>query len=87
MKVMRAYIEKRGVFKTLYVDKRGCRWAEKEQLRRCSGHEELGIEIIFANSPQGKAVSSVHSIPSKTDLRLNYAYTTSGYGEREPLFT
>jgi len=56
MKVMQAYIEKRGLFKTLYVDRAGifggpkrCNFSPMQ--RAC---EELGIEIIFANSPQGK---------------------------------
>ncbi|MCG9653660.1 ISNCY family transposase [Vibrio vulnificus] len=56
MKVMRAYIEKRGVFKTLYVDRAGIFGGPKRsnfsQMQRAC--EELGIEIIFANSPQGK---------------------------------
>jgi transposase len=56
LKVLRDYISKRGVFKTLYVDKAGifggpkrCNFSQVQ--RACS---ELGIEIIFANSPQGK---------------------------------
>ena len=53
---MRAYIEKRGVFKTLYVDRAGIFGGPKRsnfsQMQRAC--EELGIEIIFANSPQGK---------------------------------
>ncbi|MEZ9906784.1 ISNCY family transposase, partial [Vibrio breoganii] len=56
MRVMRAYIEKRGVFKTLYVDRAGIFGGPKRsnfsQMQRAC--EELGIEIIFANSPQGK---------------------------------
>ena len=56
MKVMRAYVEKRGVFKTLYVDRAGIFGGPKRsnfsQMQRAC--EELGIEIIFANSPQGK---------------------------------
>ncbi|EPP19135.1 Mobile element protein [Vibrio fluvialis I21563] len=56
MKVMKAYIEKRGVFKTLYVDRAGIFAGPKRsnfsQMQRAC--EELGIEIIFANSPQGK---------------------------------
>lgn len=56
MKVMRAYIEKRGIFKTLYVDRAGIFAGPKRsnfsQMQRAC--EELGIEIIFANSPQGK---------------------------------
>jgi transposase len=56
LKVMRDYIEKKGLFKALYVDKAGifagpkrCNFSQMQ--RAC---EELGIEIIFANSPQGK---------------------------------
>ncbi|ABZ75759.1 Integrase catalytic region [Shewanella halifaxensis HAW-EB4] len=56
MKVMKAYIEKRGLFKTLYVDRAGIFGGPKRchfsQMQRAC--EELGIEIIFANSPQGK---------------------------------
>lgn len=56
MKVMRAYIEKRGIFKTLYVDRSGIFGGPKRsnfsQMQRAC--DELGIEIIFANSPQGK---------------------------------
>ncbi len=56
MKVMRAYIEKRGIFKTLYVDRAGIFGGPKRsnfsQMQRAC--DELGIEIIFANSPQGK---------------------------------
>jgi len=56
LKVLRDYIAKKGVFKVLYVDKAGifggpkrCNFSQVQ--RACS---ELGIEIIFANSPQGK---------------------------------
>lgn len=56
MKVMKAYIEKRGLFKTLYVDRAGIFGGPKRcnfsQMQRAC--KELGIEIIFANSPQGK---------------------------------
>ena len=56
MKVMRAHIEKRGIFKTLYVDRAdifgGPKRSNFSQMQRACG--ELGIEIIFANSPQGK---------------------------------
>ena len=49
-------IEKRGVFKTLYVDRAGIFGGPKRsnfsQMQRAC--EELGIEIIFASSPQGK---------------------------------
>jgi transposase len=56
LKVLKNMIEKKGVFKTLYVDRAGifggpkrCNFSQVE--RACN---ELGIEIIFANSPQGK---------------------------------
>ena len=56
LKVLRDYIAHKGVFKTLYVDKAGifggpkrCNFSQVQ--RACN---ELGIEIIFANSPQGK---------------------------------
>ena len=56
LKVMKAYIEKKGLFKTLYVDRAGIFGGPKRchfsQMQRAC--EELGIEIIFANSPQGK---------------------------------
>ena len=53
---MRDYIEQKGLFKALYVDKAGIFGGPKRcnfsQMQRAC--EELGIEIIFANSPQGK---------------------------------
>ena len=55
LKVMRDTIEQKGLFKALYVDRAGfggpkrCNFSQMQ--RAC---EELGIEIIFANSPQGK---------------------------------
>lgn len=56
LKVMRECIETQGVFKTLYVDRAGIFGGPKRcnfsQMQRAC--EELGIEIIFANSPQGK---------------------------------
>lgn len=56
LKVMRDHIEKKGLFKALYVDKAGIFGGPKRcnfsQMQRAC--EELGIEIIFANSPQGK---------------------------------
>ena len=56
LKVMRNCIETKGVFKTLYVDRAGIFGGPKRcnfsQMQRAC--EELGIEIIFANSPQGK---------------------------------
>ena len=56
LKVMRTIIEKHGVFKTLYVDRAGVFGGPKRcnfsQMQRAC--EELGIQIIFASSPQGK---------------------------------
>jgi transposase len=56
LKVMRDYIEKKGLFKALYVDRAGIFGGPKRcnfsQMQRAC--DELGIEIIFANSPQGK---------------------------------
>jgi transposase len=56
LKVLHDYITQKGLFKALYVDKAGifggpkrCNFSQVK--RACS---ELGIEIIFANSPQGK---------------------------------
>ena len=56
MKVVKDLIKKRGVFKTLYVDRAGifsgpkrCHFSQVQ--RAC---KELGIEIIFANSAEGK---------------------------------
>ena len=56
LKVLKEVIEKNGVFKTLYVDRAGifggpkrCNFSQVQ--RACN---EVGIEIIFANSPQGK---------------------------------
>lgn len=56
LKVLRDYIAAKGVFKVLYVDKAGIfggpRRCNFSQVQRAC--KELGIEIIFANSPQGK---------------------------------
>ena len=56
LQVLRDYIAEKGLFKALYVDKAGifggpkrCNFSQVK--RACS---ELGIQIIFANSPQGK---------------------------------
>ena len=56
LKVMRDYIEKKGLFKTLHVDKAGIFEDPKRyNFSQIQGVcEELEIEIIFANSPQGK---------------------------------
>ena len=56
LKVLRDFIAKKGGFKVLYVDRAGIFGGPKRcnfsQVQRACG--ELGIEIIFANSPQGK---------------------------------
>lgn len=56
MKVLRDLIQRKGIFKTLYVDRAGIFGGPKRcnfsQVKRAC--EELGIEIIFANSAQGK---------------------------------
>lgn len=56
LKVLRDFIKKNGLFTALYVDKAGIFGGPKRchfsQVKRAC--EELGIEIIFANSPQGK---------------------------------
>ena len=56
LQVLRDHIAQKGLFKALYVDKAGifggpkrCNFSQVK--RACS---ELGIQIIFANSPQGK---------------------------------
>lgn len=56
LKVLKDFIEEKGIFKTLYVDRAGIFGGPKRcnfsQVQRAC--HELGIEIIFANSPQGK---------------------------------
>ena len=56
LKVVHDYIERKGFFKVLYVDKAGIFGGPKRcnfsQVKRAC--EEVGIEIIFANSAQGK---------------------------------
>ena len=56
LKVMRDYIDNKGLFKALYVDRAGIFGGPKRcnfsQMQRAC--EELGVQIIFANSPQGK---------------------------------
>jgi transposase len=56
MKVMQGLILQKGLFRALYVDRAGIFGGPKRcnfsQMQRAC--EELGIEIIFANSPQGK---------------------------------
>ena len=56
MKVLKNLIKKKGVFKMLYVDRAGIFGGHKRQqfsqlMRAC---KELGIQILFAHSPQGK---------------------------------
>ena len=56
MKVLREIIKKKGVPKTLYTDRAGWSGGMKRQdfsqfQRAC---EELGIKVIYANSPQAK---------------------------------
>lgn len=54
--VLKKVIEKRGVPKVIYIDKAG--WAggnkrtEFSQFERAC--EKLGIQVIFANSPEAK---------------------------------
>lgn len=56
LKVLNDVIKSKGIFKTLYVDRAGIFGGPKRcnfsQVQRACG--ELGIEILFANSPQGK---------------------------------
>jgi transposase len=56
MEVLKNIIEKKGLFDVLYVDKAGVYGGGKRQLfsnleRACN---ELGIQVIFANSPEAK---------------------------------
>ena len=56
LKVLRDFIKHKGLFKALYVDRAGIFGGPKRcnfsQVKRAC--EEIGIEIIFANSAQGK---------------------------------
>lgn len=56
MRVLQKVIEKRGLFTVLYTDKAGIFGGQKRcnfsQVKRAM--RQLGIEIIFANSPQAK---------------------------------
>lgn len=56
LEVMQKFIEAYGLFRVLYVDRAGIFGGPKRcnfsQMQRAC--EELGIQIIFANSPQGK---------------------------------
>lgn len=56
LKVLRNSIKRKGLFKTLYVDRAGIFGGPKRcnfsQVKRAC--EELGIQIIFTNSAQGK---------------------------------
>ena len=56
IKVLKELVSKKGIFNLLYVDKAGvfggakrCHFSQVQRICK-----ELGIEIIFANSPQGK---------------------------------
>jgi len=55
LQLLRSVVETKGVFKTLNVDRAGILGGPKRcnfsQVQRAC--EELGIEIIFASSPQG----------------------------------
>jgi len=81
MKVLKNLIEKKGSFKTLYVDRAGifggpkrCRFSQVK--RAC---EELGIQIIFANSAEakGRIERSFDTLQDRLipELRLNKAQT------------
>lgn len=56
LKVLKSVIEKKGLFSILYTDRAGIFGGQKRvrfsQVKRALG--ELGINIIFANSPQAK---------------------------------
>jgi transposase len=56
MRVIQKIIEKKGLFQILYVDRAGIFGGQKRtnfsQFKRAA--EELGIHVIFANSPEGK---------------------------------
>jgi hypothetical protein len=79
MSCLRRYIEERGLFRTLYVDKAshfkttrhgGLHYKQKEeqgdtQIQRAL--KELGIEIVYANSPQAKGRGPSDSF--RTDLQ------------------
>lgn len=83
MKVLKDVIEKRGIFKTLYVDRAGIFGGPKRcnfsQVQRAC--DELGIEIIFANSPEGKGriERSFDTLQDRLvpELRLNKITTIS----------
>lgn len=84
LKVLRDTIAHKGLFKALYVDKAGIFGGPKRcnfsQLQRaCS---ELGIQIIFANSPQGKGriERSFDTLQDRLvpELRLNGIHDMDG---------
>ena len=56
MQVLRRIVEKKGLPRALYVDKAG--WAGGgKRVEFCQFHracEELGIQVLFANSPEAK---------------------------------
>lgn len=56
MRVLQKVVEKKGIFQVLYVDRAGIfggmKRAQFSQVKRALG--ELGIHVIFANSPEAK---------------------------------
>ncbi len=56
MRVLQSIIQKHGIFNILYVDRAGIYGGQKRalfsQVKRAL--EELGVQVIFANSPQAK---------------------------------
>ncbi len=56
MRVLRAVVESRGVFKALYVDRAGVYGGIKRQgfSQVARALEELGSHVIYAQSPEGK---------------------------------
>jgi transposase len=81
MKVLKDLIKKKGTFKTLYVDRAGIFGGPKRchfsQVKRAC--EELGIQIIFANSAEakGRIERSFDTLQDRLvpELRLNKATT------------
>jgi hypothetical protein len=56
MRILQQIVKKRGIFNILYVDRAGIfggpKRAHFSQVKRALG--ELGIQVIFANSPEAK---------------------------------
>ena len=80
LKVLRDFIKHKGLFKALYVDRAGIFGGPKRcnfsQVKRAC--EEIGIEIIFANSAQGKGriersfdTCLLYTSPSPRDATLS----------------